>query len=329
MLILEPGLTSTIQDGGRHGSQALGITTAGALDEFSRRCANRLVGNPREAAVLEIVGGGWAGEAEENLLVVVTGARVSIRVNGQTRPSGMALFVRIGSRIEVGLIERGRLAYLAAAGGFDTPPVLGSRSTDLQAGLGGYAGRALRPGDRIPVGASHAPMTARAGALLRPEAASYLWQDAALRVLSGPHTRFFRREAWTQLLKSDYTVSPASDRMAYRLSGETIPRETAEVLSAGTVAGAIQVPADGQPIVLLADRQTVGGYPILGCVVQADLPRLSQKLPGEIVRFAETVPAAAFSAWVAVERLIEECVDQGVSSARYPASGAQGTGEIT
>lgn len=303
---LEAGFLTTVQDGGRVGYQKLGITTSGALDEFSRRCANALVGNSREAAVLEITASGPTLRALSNCLIAVTGAELAPRVNGNTLPTNMALYVRPGSLVEFAAREWGARAYLAVAGGFETPPVLGSRATDLRAGIGGIEGRALQAGDSLTIGTPRGDIVSRAGLTLAERARNFLREDSPLSVVVGPHRDFFSDAAIQEFFGSEYRVDEASDRMAVRLRGEKIERRMGEILSCGVAPGAIQVPNDGQPIVLMADRQTTGGYPIFGCVIRADIPRLAQKMPGEVVRFEEVSLDVARAKYLEMEQVLEQ-----------------------
>lgn len=302
--ILESGFLTTLQDGGRVGYQKLGITTSGALDEFSRRCANTLVRNPRDAAVLEITASGPTLQARANCLIAVTGAEMPPRVNGQARSTNTALFIRAGSVIDFTSSVWGARAYLAVAGGFDVPRVLDARATDLRAGIGGIEGRALQAGDVLTIGETHQDIFSRAGTMLNELARNFLRDDSPLRVVRGSHSDFFDDEA--KFFAFAYAIGDASDRMAFRLRGEKIERRAGEILSCGTALGAIQAPNDGQPIVLMAERQTTGGYPIIGCVIRADIPRLAQKLPGEVVRFEPVSLEQAREKYLEMEKMTGE-----------------------
>src|SRR5581483_10553355 len=190
----------------------------------------------------------------------------------------------------------GRYAYLAISGGVDVPRVLGSRATALRDGFGGWHGRALGSGDIVRAARQALPLE-RAGKMWSEKFARYYLDDAPLRVLWGPHLSFFDAAAMELFLGAEYHVSELSDRMGTRLLGMALPRRAKELLSCGVTRGAIQIPPDGQPIVLQAEHQTTGGYPVLATVIRADIPRLAQKRAGEAVRFTVTTLADARAAW--------------------------------
>lgn len=282
--ISEPGLLTTVQDLGRFGLQKYGIGVCGAMDTLALRAANRLVGNVETEAGLEITATGPHFLASEKCLISVTGARFALRLDDQPVPMDTALFLRAGARLEFGARKRGSRAYLALAGGVDVPLELNSRSTDMRAGFGGYKGRPLRAGDIINSRTRNLPFE-RAGLTLPEAFEGYYTVDGPLRVIWGPHEEYFGEAAREVFLGSEFAVSEVSDRMALRLRGARIPRITQELLSCGVTVGAIQIPRDGQPIVLTADHQTTGGYPVIATVIRADIPRLSQRIAGEIVTF--------------------------------------------
>jgi antagonist of KipI len=293
--ILEPGILTTIQDPGRVGYQHLGVTRGGAMDVYALRAANALVGNDDADACLEIASSGMMLRAREKCIVAVTGAPYILHVQERIVPHNAALFLRAGEALRFDAPAWGRYAYLAIAGGFDVPRVLGSRATALRDGFGGFNGRALQHGDVLHAARNELPME-RAGKMLEENFARYYTDNAPLRVLWGPHAEFFDDAARAMFLRVTFRVSPLSDRQGTRLQGEAIPRRAGELLSCGVTRGAIQIPPDGQPIVLQADHQTAGGYPILGAVIRADIPRLAQKRAGDAVHFAETTLADARAA---------------------------------
>lgn len=301
--VLEPGLLTTVQDLGRRGHEAVGAPVAGAMDPFALQAANRLVGNPLGAAGLEITIAGPVLRATADCLIAVGGADLALRVNGQPIPTWMSAFVRKGWRIEFSGLVSGCRAYLAVAGGIAVPLVLGSRSTYLRGGFGGVGGRALEKGDFLPIGpdlgSGHLPARAarklsRDPAQLRHILPAYS-DEPTVAVVPGPQTEAFSATGLVTFFNGQYLVSPTADRMGYRLQGPAIrhlgpdPSASADILSDGIVLGAVQVPADQQPIVMMADRQTTGGYPKIGVVASADVPVLAQCLPGKSkVRFQET-----------------------------------------
>lgn len=296
--VIESGLATTVQDAGRAGYRRLGIATSGALDPLWLACANALVGNPADAAGLEcrILG--------PSLKVVAGPVRIALASDSEARiesaegvraalPPWRSATLRTGDSLAVGAAARG-VSYLAIAGGVEVPLRLGSRATYLQADLGGVEGRRLRPGDRIPAGAQAARETSE-----RVQSAPGLHEGGPLRVMLGPQADHFSPEALEMFFGAEFVVTRDADRMGIRLDGPRLahdPRFGAEIVSDGVTPGAIQVPADGRPIVLLADCQTVGGYPKIATVIRADLPRLAHLLPGDRLRFAPVDGAQARAA---------------------------------
>jgi antagonist of KipI len=279
--VLEGGMLTTVQDLGRYGYERYGVPVAGAMDPFALQVANVLVGNSLGEAVLEMTIVGPTLRATESCLIAVTGADLSFRVNGRPLPSWMAVFVRRGWIIEFGSRKTGCRAYLAVAGGIDMPVVMGSKSTYLRGGFGGVEGRALREGDIIPIGqpASHVPSLA--GRDLPTDLIPEYSDEPEVHVILGPQDNYFTEEGIATFLSGEYKVSRTSDRMGYRLQGPEIAhKERADIISDGIVLGSVQVPADRQPIVMMADHQTTGGYPKIATVVSADIPLLAQCMPG-------------------------------------------------
>ncbi|MEV4614661.1 biotin-dependent carboxyltransferase family protein [Kitasatospora sp. NPDC049258] len=273
--VVRPGPLTTVQDLGRRGVAHLGVPRAGALDEPALRAVNRLVGNPDGAAALETTLGGVALRALARCVVAVGGAPAPVTVDGRPGAWGAAVTLRPGAVVEVGPATHGVRSYLAVAGGFAVPAVLGSRSADLLSGLGPAP---LAAGDRLPVGpAGDAP---RADLVPLPAPPGEL----VLRLRLGPHDDWFA--AVPGLARSIYRVAAASNRVALRTEGPPLARARGgELPSAGMVLGAVQVPPDGQPVVFLADHPTTGGYPVVGVVPHADLAAAGQARPGTVVRF--------------------------------------------
>lgn len=294
--ILDPGILTSIQDLGRVGYQQFGVTRGGAMDVLALRAANALAGNDAGDACIEIASSGFALRALENCIVAVVGAPYALRVYERNVPCNAALFLRAGDVLHFDAPAWGRFAYLALSGGFDVPRVLDSRATALRDGFGGLDGRALQSGDVLRATRNVLPME-RAGKMLREKFVRHYLSDAPLRVIWGPHAEFFDDDSRALFLRADYRVSDLSDRMGTRLVGAGVPRREGELLSCGVTRGAIQIPPDGQPIVLQADHQTAGGYPILAAVIRADIPRLAQKRAGEVIRFELTTMETARDAW--------------------------------
>ena len=301
IVVVEPGLLTSVQDATRRwGSQRYGVSVGGSLDALAARAANALVGNAPDAALLEITWDGPVLRFSSAVTVAITGAVFDTAVDGRPAPHATAVAVRAGATLSFGILRTGARAYLAFRGGIDVGEVLGSRSTDLRAGFGGFEGRALRAGDRLPIGAAVAP-AAPPPASERPLAVSVPPADAPVRILPGPHLDRFDPDVLDALCAEPWTVSAQADRMGYRLDGPPLAHAgVSEVPSLGLPSGAIQVPGDGRPIVLLADHQPTGGYPVPAVVIGADLRVLAQRLPGDEVRFEVVSEQRALEA---VERL--------------------------
>ncbi len=288
LVVVRPGLSTTVQDCGRPGWQRFGVPVSGALDRVALAAANIVVGNASSEAALECLYQGCELEvAAESARFAVAGGVAFLDVvdaDGGSRPrvAGLqSVTAHRGERVRVVIAGPSISAYLAVEGGFALPEVLGSRSTYVRAALGGVGGRALQVGDVVPL--------VRAGASRRGEArlpGIDLTPAALVRVVAGPQDDLFCDDALSALTARPYGVGPASDRMGLRLSGEKLAhRDGADIVSDGIAPGAIQVPGDGLPIVMLADRQTTGGYAKIATVISADLPGLGRVGPGAEVRF--------------------------------------------
>jgi antagonist of KipI len=292
--IIKPGMLTTIQDLGRWGFQARGVPVAGPMDEYSHRLANRLVGNHPSAAALEITLLGPEIDAGADVTCAVAGAAFALIADGAAVRMHEPFVLRAGTRLRFGTRGAGARATFAVRGGFAVEPVFGSRATSLIARMGPLGGRALRAGDVLPVGEARAV----AGAGTRAEAAAAPLPvpagGARVRVLPGPHEEMFTPAAHEKLFNGRFTITPQSNRMGYRLDGPAIAhRGPADILSDATAIGSIQVPASGQPILLMADRQTTGGYPKIATVIGADLPLAGQLAPGDWLEFRPCTRAAA------------------------------------
>jgi len=288
--VLRPGLLTTLQDHGRHGLQHVGLCPGGAMDPMALSLANALVGNPRDEAALEITVIGPELAFEEDTLVAVCGAEFK-----GSFPHNRPVLAPAGSRFNVGRAVRGARAYLAVAGGFDVEPVLGSRSTYLPGAFGGFQGRSLRHGDVLPLRDPAA--SARFSKLKKTKEGSVKWsappltlpdrEPILIHVVDGQHHASFDGSAQRVFLDAVWRIAPESNRMGFRLAGPALVRAQAdEILSGPTALGSVQVPANGAPIVLMADHQTTGGYPRIAEIVSADVPRLAQLAPGGTVHFA-------------------------------------------
>jgi biotin-dependent carboxylase-like uncharacterized protein len=300
--VVAPGLLTTIQDAaGRSDVQQFGIAHAGALDPLAASVANQLVGNPPTAALLEVtlVGPALQVVGDRPLVFALAGADLGATLDGQRVPPGWSWLARPGATLAFGGQRAGVRAYLAVAGGFDMPLTLGSCATDLRAGFGGLAGRALRAGDRLLV-LQPGGVTGLAGRF-RARGSAGVDPDRPVRIVPGPHQSAFGPTGLADLCAQPWRISAQADRMGYRLDGSVPLARTrgADVTSLGLPTGAIQVPADGRPIVLLADHQPTGGYTVPACVIQADLPLLAQRGPGDTVSFTLTTFEAARQARLA------------------------------
>jgi antagonist of KipI len=284
--VLRPGLLTTVQDRGRFGYQKFGVPVSGAVDEVALRVANILVGNPQGAAALEVTALGPQLRFLVDAVVALTGAEVEVDLDG--RPVSWYKSFRIRARqvLDIRSCTHGLRAYLAVAGGIDVPVLLGSRSTCLVANFGGFRGRALATGDVLAVGPPSAPLLD----LVEREVPDG-WRPrhgapVTLRVVMGPQDDAFTEEGRRTFLVSTYRVSPHADRMGYRLDGPVIAHKgSADILSDWVPLGGVQVPGDGKPIILLADRQTTGGYPKIATVIKPDISLVAQRRPGDTLAF--------------------------------------------
>ena len=281
--ILDPGAQTTVQDLGRPGQLRYGIPPSGPLDRESFVLANRLVGNAADAAGLECTVLGPRVEVDAACAIAITGAAMPVTVNGAEAPAWTTLLLHAGDVVKLGPAHAGVRAYVAIAGGLDVPPVLGSRSTFLRGRLGGLHGRTLRKGDVLPVFPAPVPPVTTVPLDSRPA----LESEPTLRVVLGPQEDRFTEEGVAAFLGGAYQMLPQSDRMGARFSGPRIAhRRGHDIISDGIALGTIQVPGDGQPIALLVDRQSTGGYTKLATICSFDIGRLGQVKPGGRVRFA-------------------------------------------
>ncbi|MCR8846390.1 biotin-dependent carboxyltransferase family protein [Paenibacillus sp. SC116] len=315
--IVRPGLLTTVQDLGRYGYQQQGVIVSGAMDTFALRAANILAGNVPGAAALEITLRGPMIRFEADALIAICGGDLSPTINGENVPSWRPVLVRAGEMLEFGDCRTGARTYLAVAGGIDVPMVLQSRSSYLRAGIGGHEGRALRAGDVLPVGAASNPavsyMNQRSAALQGVPFLVTSWfvgytaqpayrPEPVIRFVQGREFKKFTPDSREELVNRRFRVTPQSDRMGYRLEGAALRLESSdELLSEAVSFGTIQVPPDGNPIILMADRQTVGGYPKIAQVASVDLPVLAQIKPGERIRFAEISLEEAQQLYISAE----------------------------
>ncbi|GGC71889.1 biotin-dependent carboxyltransferase family protein [Marinobacter halophilus] len=281
--VISPGVQSTVQDAGRQGYRHHGLAGGGALDIRSYTWANKLLDNPRNAACLEIILGGFHGVARGQLQIALTGAEAPVAINGNPVQLWQTLNLNDGDELTIGHSTTHRLIYLAVAGGLDTPLCFDSRSVVVREHVAGLAPvkpddklTALQPGHELP--SRFVPISCRPG--MQP--------DVTLRLVPGYQYSLFKRTDILRLTTSVYTVSEQSDRMGFRLQGPALASPPAGIISEGIAQGAMQIPGDGLPIVLLNDCQTIGGYPKPGVVPSLDCGALAQQLPGANIRFELT-----------------------------------------
>jgi antagonist of KipI len=290
LAVRKPGLLTTIQDLGRPHAMPAGVPAGGAMDRFAHRAANLLVGNGEGAATLECTVSGPELVALQPCQVAITGADFAPQVNGSAAPAWTSLSLSAGDRLNFAGRRWGARAYIAVAGGIAGDRWLGSSGTYLLAERGGMHGRALVAGDVIVVSESSAPphATGELRQELRPN-----YADHALHVIAGPHLTRLGAQSRHAFFGSAFTVARDSNRMGYRLEGPVLETSGDELLSFGLVAGAVQVPRSGLPIVLMADHGTAGGYPVVGTVAGAAIPVAAQLMPGDDLIFEEVSIEAA------------------------------------
>ena len=285
--ILDAGLLTTVQDLGRYGFQRYGVSASGVMDEYSAKIANKLVGNKVGEAVLETTLKGVQIEFLQNTAVAITGGNCDVTLNGTKIELWQSYLVNRGDILKMGICRSGLRNYLAFAGGIDVPIIMNSKSTNLKAKVGGFNGRKLMTGDvlSVGVGSLEAPLT------LNKHYIPTYSKDIKVGVILGQQDDHFTEAGIKTFLNENYTVTQESDRMGIRLSsvsGATIEHKNgADIISDGITFGAIQVPGSGQPIVMMADRQTTGGYTKIGNVISSDLAKLAQATPGTKVKFVE------------------------------------------
>ena len=317
--VLRPGMHTTLQDSGRNGYQHYGVPVSGAMDLFSHRVANILVGNRGDEATLEMTLQGPRLEFDQDTLMAICGGDLSPMIGGVAVPEGKAVRVRAGSVLDFGACLAGCRAYLAVRGGFDVPRVMGSRSTYEIAQLGGMHGRALRKDDRLPIAEAAGNIYPVLDAQLARSRLACAFPNWAVnqhieklgrtpqmvRIIRGRHWEAFPAISREALTGTEFRIAADSNRIGFRLDGATIdPERPLGVLSEAVTFGTIQIPHGGKPIVLMADRPTVGGYPKIAEVASVDLHLLAQLKPGDRLRFKLVSLARAHALWLAHEREI-------------------------
>lgn len=333
LVVVRPGMLASVQDLGRYGHRELGICPGGALDTLALTLANRLVGNEDGAAGLELTMGGCEFRFDNATRIALTGDDFGATLDRELLRPYWSIPVAAGQTLRLASVntigpKAGLRSWLGVAGGIDVPLLLGSRSTDLKAGFGGLSGRALKKGDRLAFGVSplsDAQTERRAFGVRAPEWAmagepSDIGKAISLRVMAGPEYEQFTIDARESLWGAPWRVTPQSNRMGSRLQGPALKRRRpVDMLSAGVIPGTIQVPPSGQPIILMGDAQTTGGYPRIGVVIRADLWKLAQTPLGGMLHLVQVDAAAALTAWDAQQRYLAQ-VSQGLASAGWPVA---------
>lgn len=316
--IEKAGLLTTVQDLGRYGYQKFGVVVSGAMDTYSHRVANLLVGNEENAATLEITLLGPSIVFDEDALISICGGDLTPTINGLPVRMGRSIFVKKDSILSFGTCKAGCRAYLAVAGGFSVPTILNSKSTYLRAKIGGYKGRALKTGDVLEVD-TPCVLSKKIIHSLRNRLSSGTFLEEnwffpsmkygkifQIRLLKGRQFDLFTSDSQEKVFKESYQIQAESDRMGYRLNGPYLSLKfSKELISEAVNFGTIQVPSDGNPIILMADRQTTGGYPKIGQVAMVDLPLIAQAKPGDHLRFSEVSLLKAQQLFLERKRVIE------------------------
>ncbi|MFL6558997.1 MAG: biotin-dependent carboxyltransferase family protein [Bacillus sp. (in: firmicutes)] len=282
--VIKPGLQTTVQDLGRYGFQQFGVSPSGAMDSYAMQLANILVGNNLGQAVLEVSFIGPTLEALSDMMISICGGEFSLKVDGKAVRMWKSFLLKKGQLLEVSQCNRGARGYIAIAGGMDVPIVLQSKSTSLNGSFGGYEGRALKKEDTI----YGFPVIRKPFKSIHPDLIPDYQKQLEVRVILGPHHNMFTARSLTQFLTEVYFITPQSNRMGYQLKGPKLGHTKGpDIISDPIPLGGIQVPASGQPIILMADHQTTGGYTRIGTVISVDIPRLAQAVPDTMIKFTE------------------------------------------
>lgn len=310
--VLKAGLCTTVQDIGRIGYQQYGIPVSGVMDEFSFLVANYLVESDKNNAVLEIPYIGPSLEFDFDISIAITGADLSPKLNEKEIKNWETIDVKKGDVLSFGSIKKGARAYIAFAGEINVPTVNGSKSTLLKSKLGGYNGRQLKIGDELEI--LNPRVLSKKNKL--PYKYRPLYKNVEeIRIVLGPQDSYFTEKGIKTLLSSNYEITKNADRMGMRLEGEAIEhKDKADIISDAAVFGSIQVPGNGQPIILLADRQTTGGYTKIATVIKADLPKLAQLSPSNKIKFKKLDIEKAENEYINFYNLLDEIRDKILNS---------------
>jgi antagonist of KipI len=300
--VIKPGLQTTVQDLGRHGYQQFGVSPSGAMDSYSVMVANLLVGNKMGEAVLEASFIGPTLEAQSDMVVSICGGDFSPTVDGREVDLWRSFLIKKGQVICVGQCKHGARAYLAIAGGINVPSVLDSKSTFINGNFGGYEGRALKKEDML----YGFPAMQKPFKVVHPDLIPDYKKTLEVRVMLGPHHHLFTEESVKKFFTEEYRITTQSNRMGYQLKGPSLQHvKGPDIISDPLPLGGIQVPASGQPIILMADHQTTGGYTRIGTVISTDISRLAQAVPDTMVKFKEVSLGEAQSLYFKRRSLIK------------------------
>lgn len=284
--VIHPGLYTTVQDLGRKSYQAKGMPVSGSMDQYAHRTANLLLGNDQNDPVLELTIMGGTYEFHGDMFIALTGADMSPQINNQSIGLWRAVKVQKGDRLTFGTLKSGCRCYIAASGGINVPKVLGSTSTYVRGKLGGYDGRPLKANDVLCISAKKVSELDLDGRFIDAADIPSYSQNLELRVVLGPQDDAFTRQGIADFFCAEYTISNEFDRMGYRLEGKSVEHtESADIISDGIVKGAIQIPGHGQPIIMLSDCQTTGGYTKIAHVITSDLWKIAQAKAGDKIKF--------------------------------------------
>lgn len=283
--INKPGLLTTVQDLGRYGYQQFGVSVSGAMDHISARLANILVGNDENEGIIEVTMLGPEIEFLDSVVIAVTGGDLLPTLNNMKINMNKSILVNKGDKLSFSGIKNGCRSYIAFSGAIEVPIIMGSKSTFTRGKMGGFEGRALKQGDILTIGEPNKPLSSLAGKEIQEDLYDYR-NNIELRVILGPQEDAFTEKGLGTFLNREYKVTNECDRMGYRLDGEKIEhKDGGDIISDGIAMGAIQVPSHGNPVIMMADRQTTGGYTKIGNVISVDLPKVAQAKPGDKITF--------------------------------------------
>ncbi|QEK11404.1 biotin-dependent carboxyltransferase family protein [Crassaminicella thermophila] len=284
--VIYPGLLTSVQDEGRYGYQQFGVPVSGVMDSFSHRVANILVGNDEKEAVLEVTMLGPKIVFENDSVIAITGGDLSPMINGKAISMWESIYVKKGDQLSFGGIKSGCRSYIAFAGGIDVDVIMGSKSTYMKGKIGGFEGRALKAGDIVKIGVPKEDLSILIGRKVSQKYIPKITSPFEVRVVLGPQDEYFTQKGINTFLSNEYIVTNECDRMGFRLDGEAIEHvDGGDIISDGIAFGAIQIPGHGKPIIMMADRQTTGGYTKIANVISSDLYKIAQAKPNDKIRF--------------------------------------------